>query len=172
MGITNVVPMVRKSTTLSLNSDAVALRSGNVVDFQETRMRQHSLVLQFALRSLAERLARTIKCDLLVLEALETEREEDLADRSYAVFDFVDQRITKKKGILSAQWIPFAVFVKGRRVLSLHASYDVRGARLQGITLIDNGKEIFTTCSKMLTAEKVCSSYLKSYVLPLVEGNS
>lgn len=125
-------------------------------------MRQHSLVLQFALRSLAERLARIIKCDLLTLEALETECEEDLAGQSYAVFDFIDQRISKKKGILSARWVPFAVFVRGHRVLALHATYDVRGANLRGITLFADGKELFTTCSKMLTAEKVCTSYLKS----------
>jgi hypothetical protein len=154
-----------KKPKISLGDPITQLRGQpDVVDFQATRCSLHIQKLQRSLRDLAVGLAEEAECPLCGLSELETVDEESLAYETYAVFDFLDLRTGRRKSLLTAKWAPFVLFVGGEQVLSLRATYDTRGARVSGVSLLIDGSSTTSRCKSLSVAEKICLSYIRTYV--------
>lgn len=154
-----------RKTKISLG-DPITKLSGDpgVVDFQATRCSLHIQKLQRSLKELAVELATAAGCVLCSLADIEEEDEESLANETYAVFDFLDLKTVRRKEMLRAKWAPFVLFVGGKQVLSLRATYDTKGARVSGVSLAVDGANTTSRCKSLSVAKKICISYIKTYV--------
>jgi hypothetical protein len=163
--------MQRRSGTLTLGSNPIVSLGTDrrLIDFEETRFRVHALKLQNTLRPLAAELSTELGVPLSTLEQLSAESEADLKRGTYCAFDFLDVNTKRERGFLKVRWIPFAVFVGGVKVFSLHASYSDGGSKLSGLTMRREGQEEYTRCTTDKSALKVGRSFLRTYV---VQGNS
>jgi len=159
--------MQRRSKTLKLGSNPIVSLGSDrrLIDFEETRFRVHSLKLQKTLRPLAKEIATDLGVSLSSLEDLSAEPSDSLKKGTYCAFDFLDVKTKKEKGFQRTKWIPMAVFVKGERVFSLHASYDGSGSALSGITMRREDQDEYTSCTTLKSALKVGRSYIRTYVL-------
>ncbi len=162
--------MQRRSVTLTLGANPiVSIDTGRrLIDFQETRFRIHSLRFQESVKPLATELASEVGVPLSCLDDLSSKDENQLTLGAYCVFDFLDVKTRRERGFLRVRWIPFAIFVRGERVFSLHASYGNGGARLTGLTLRRETQDEYTRCTTRKSAAKVGRSFVRTYI----QGNS
>lgn len=156
--------MATQKPKIVLEGPATKVDGAGVVDFQATRCSLHVKELQRSLKEVAVDLAEAAGCILSDLSYLDDQTEEELTKEVYAVFDFVDFKTTKRKQMLRATWAPFVVFVDGQQVLRLQATYDSKGARLSGVTLVVDGKQLKSRCRKSSVAKKILLSHIRTYV--------
>ena len=158
--------MQRRSGTLTLGSNPIASFGSDrrLIDFEETRFRFHALKLQKSLKAIAAELAADLGVPLSTVEDLNAETAAKLQSGTYCTFDFLDVKTRKNKGFQTTKWIPLAVFVKGERVFSLHASYNDTGSHLSGITMRREGADEYTACTTLKSDLKVGKSYLRTYI--------
>lgn len=161
------VPMRLPGKALTLKSSPIVPlgTDESIVDFQETRFRSHALRLQKTLKDLASALSAELGAPLTSVEDLRLKEEPDLKSGTYCVFDFLDVKTRHDRGFLRTKWIPYAVFVRGERIFSLHASYSDKGSFLSGITMRHDDKEEYTRCTTPKSALKVGRAYLQTYVV-------
>lgn len=154
-----------RKTKISLG-DPITQMNGQpgVVDFQATRASIHIQRLQRSLRELVVELAEEAGCVLCSLQDIEEEDEESLANETYAVFDFLDLKTGRRKNMLRAKWAPFVLFVEGQQWLSLRATYDTKGARISGVSLLVDGDVQSSRCTSLSVAKKICLSYIRMYI--------
>ena len=162
----DVYPMIRPSVTLTLGENPIVSMGtdGRIIDFGATRFRVHAQRFQKTLYTLASEFATELGVNISGLSSLSSEPDEVLKSQTYCVFDFIDVRSRSIGGFIRIRWIPLAVFTSGKRVFSLHASYDGKGARLVGITMFLDGEDEYTRCSTLSSASKVGRSFLRTYV--------
>ena len=154
-----------RKTKISLGDPITQLKGEpGVVDFQSTRCSIHIQRLQKSLKDLVVELAEEAGCILCSLGDIEDEDEDSLSNETYAVFDFLDLKTGRRKNLLRAKWAPFVLFVRGEQVLSLRATYDTKGARVSGVSLLIDGSNTTSRCNSLSVAKKICLSYIRTYV--------
>ena len=110
-------------------------------------------------------LASELGVPLSTLELLSVEKELDLKSGTYCAFDFLEVKSRREKGFLKTRWIPFAVFVRGERVFSLHASYNGSESKVSGLTMRLENQDEYTRCTTSKAALKVGRSFLRTYII-------
>lgn len=150
--------MTRPSLPFQPNLVAFRDEEGRVVDFQETRFRLKCNSLHKELWPLAQELSSVLGVAPMNRQQLASLDPEVLGSGAQSAWDVLDMKING----LRRTWIPLALFLKGERVLSLHATYSPAGAYLDGLTIRDGVSDLYTECSSISSALKVGRSYLSS----------
>lgn len=140
--------------------------TNNVIDLDASRLYRSIEKSQKRLEPIAEFINNKLNIPTDSYKYYEAENKENFI---FVVFDIIDLRVSNFSE--KATWSAIAIYAGTKRLLSVNMAYTKQeGAQVINCSLLLRNKMKMKNCLDNDDIRQICSTYIKYYILPELEG--